>query len=88
MEIIKATALPGYNLELHFSNGENGVVDLSEFAGRGVFMAWEQPGVFEKVAITSEGAVEWPGEIDMCPDSLYLRMTAKRPEELFSSVWA
>ena len=88
MEIIKAKALPGYRLELQFSNGENGVVDLSDFVGRGVFASWQQSGVFEQVAITSDGAVEWPGEIDMCPDALYLRMTGKRPEDLFPSLRA
>jgi Protein of unknown function (DUF2442) len=86
MEIIKAHALPGYRLELQFNNGESGVADLSEFVGRGVFAAWEQPGVFEKVAVTSGGAAEWPGELDMCPDALYLRMTGKKPEELFPSL--
>jgi hypothetical protein len=82
MEIVIAKALPGYRLELRFDNGESGVVDLSEFVGRGVFAAWEQPGVFDRVRV-SEGAVEWPGELDMCPDALYLRMTGKKPEDLF-----
>ena len=86
MEITKAKPLPGHRLDLLFNNGENGVVDLSEFVGRGVFAAWERPGVFEKVAVTSEGAVEWPGELDVCPDALYLRMTAKKPEDLFPSL--
>lgn len=83
MDIFQATPLPGYQLELHFDNGEHGIVDLSEYVGRGVFAVWERPGVFEQVAVTSEGAVEWPGERDMCPDALYLRMTGKKPEELF-----
>jgi hypothetical protein len=78
--------LPGYRLELEFNNGESGVVDLSEFVGRGVFAAWERRGVFEQVTVTSDGAVEWPGEIDMCPDSLYLRLTGKKPEDLFPSL--
>ena len=26
---------------------------------------------------------DWPGEIDFCPDALYLRMTGQRPEQLF-----
>lgn len=86
MEIVKANALPGYRLELQFDNGESGVVDLSEFVGLGVFAAWEQPGVFEQVRVTTEGAVEWPGQLDMCPDALYLRMTGKKPEALFPTL--
>jgi hypothetical protein len=83
MKIIEAKALPRFQLALQFDNGEGGVVDLSEFVGAGVFAAWEEPGVFERVSITAEGAVEWPGELDMCPDALYLRMTGKRPEDVF-----
>jgi hypothetical protein len=86
MEIAKAKALPGYRLELKFSTGECGVVDLSDFVGHGVCKTWEEPRVFEQVRVTAEGAVEWPGEIDFCPDALYLRMTGKKPEDLFPSL--
>ena len=61
MKITDAKALPGYRLELRFDNGESGVVDLSSFVGRGVFAAWQEPGVFEQVRVTSEGAVEFEG---------------------------
>ena len=71
MRITRAESLPNFLLELQFDNGESGVVDLSSLVGRGVFVAWEQPGVFEQVSLTSEGAVEWPGELDLCPDALY-----------------
>ncbi len=83
MTITTAKALAGYRLELQFESGESGVVDLSEYVGRGVCAAWEKPGVFEQVTVTADGAVEWPGEIDFCPDALYLRMTGEKPEDLF-----
>jgi hypothetical protein len=77
MRIITATPLPDFRLKLTFDNTEVGVVDLSSLAGRGVFAAWQQPGVFNQVVVTDDGAVEWPGEIDLCPDALYLTMTGK-----------
>ena len=86
MNIATAKVLPGFRLELHFDNGESGVADLSEFVGRGVFVAWDKAGVFDQVRVTSEGALEWPGEIDMCPDALYLRITGKRAEDLFPAL--
>ncbi len=86
MKIISSKALPQFRLELKFDNGESGVVDVSSLVGRGVFAAWEQPGVFEQVTVTDEGAVEWPGELDLCPDSLYLRMTGKKVEEVFPAL--
>lgn len=86
MRIIAARALPSFRLELQFENGEQGVVDLSEFVGRGVFTAWKQPGTFEQATITTEGSIQWPGELDMCPDALYMRMTGKRPDDVFPTL--
>jgi Protein of unknown function (DUF2442) len=86
MRIVTAKPLPNFRLELRFDNGECGEVDLSDFAGRGVFAAWNTAGLFDQVAVTSDGTVEWPGELDMCPDALYLQMTGQRPEEVFPSL--
>ena len=86
MRITSAKSLPNFQLELQFDNGESGVVDLSPLVGRGVFAAWEMPGVFEQISLTSEGAVEWPGELDLCPDALYLRMTGKKVEDVFPTL--
>jgi len=86
MKITHAKSLPAFRLELRFDNGETGVVDLSSLAGRGVFAAWEKPGVFERVSVSSEGAVEWPGELDLCPDALYLQMTGKKVEDIFPAL--
>ena len=52
-------------------------VDLSDLAGRGVFVAWEDPAVFSQVKLGSHGAIEWPGDLDLCPDALYLRLTVR-----------
>jgi hypothetical protein len=82
MKIMHALALPNFQLELQFDNGERGIVDVSSFAGKGVFAAWNTPDAFESVSVSNEGAVEWPGEIDLCPDALYLRMTGKKPDDV------
>lgn len=86
MKIESAKSLPNYCLELRFDQGEVGQVDLSSFAGRGVFAIWLEPGVFEQVVVTDQGSVQWPGAIDLCPDALYLHMTGKRTEDIFPAV--
>lgn len=86
MRIIAAEPHPSFRLELLFDNGEQGVVDLSGFAGRGVFAAWKHSGIFDQVTITPDGSIQWPGELDMCPDALYMQMTGKRPEEVFPAL--
>jgi hypothetical protein len=86
MKILSATSRSGFKVELSYDNGEVGVVDLSSLAGRGVFAAWNQPSVFEQVSVTPEGALAWPGELDLCPDALYLQMTGKTADEVFPSL--
>jgi hypothetical protein len=72
-----------YRIWLRYEDGAQGEVDLGRLAGEGVFRAWEQPGVFDRVYIAPYGAVAWSDTLDICPDSLYLDLTGKRPEEVF-----
>lgn len=86
MKITHVRPLRGFRLELAFSEGSSGVVDLSDYAGRGVFETWLTPGAFEQVAITDQGALAWPGELYLCPDALYFRLTGKTAAEVFHSL--
>ena len=84
--ITKVKALPGYRLELEFDDGVCGVVDLSDTVGSGVFALWRDPLVFEQVRIGSSGELAWGDRIDLCPDALYLRVTGKKPEDIFPAL--
>jgi len=75
--------LDNYQLWVKFSDGVEGIVDLSEFAGEGVFALWDDYQEFQKVHIGPGGEIAWSEQIDMCPDAIYLRVTGKKPEELF-----
>lgn len=86
MKITSAKPLSGYRVELEFENGNRGIVDLSDYAGIGVFEAWLKSGFFEQIFISEEGALTWPGDLDLCPDAVYMRLTGKRPEEIFPSL--
>ena len=83
MKIIEAVPRQDYKLFLRFENGVAGAVDLSALVGRGVFASWRQSGVFEQAKVTDMGAVEWPGEVDLCPDALYMQLTGLSSEDLF-----
>jgi hypothetical protein len=86
MKIVFVKPASKFAIEVGFEDGAHGIVDLADIAGRGVFLAWLDEGVFEKVKVTEVGALEWPGELDLCPDAIYLRLTGKSPEELFPSL--
>lgn len=80
---ISVNALPNYRLRVTFSDGTEGVVDLSDLVGQGVFKAWEDEKFFAGVHIGPNRQIQWSEEIDLCPDAIYLRLTGKTPEELF-----
>ncbi len=80
---LEVRALGPYRIWLRYQDGTQGEVDLSHLAGKGVFSVWDHEGVFAKVRLGPHGAIEWPGDVDLCPDAIYLRLTGKRPEEVF-----
>ena len=86
MKITEAKPVDGYRVFLRFNDGVSGIVDLKDLAGRGVFRAWLEEGVFEQLSISATGALEWPGDLDLCPDALYLQLTGKSAGEVFPSL--
>lgn len=80
---IDVRAVAPYRIWLRYDDGTEGEVDLGHLAGRGVFAAWARAGVFAQVGLGPHGRIQWPGDLDLCPDALYLRLTGKRPEDLF-----
>jgi hypothetical protein len=85
-KITQFKVLEDYRVELSFSDGFRGVVDLSDLTGRGVFSAWEDYAEFSKAGIGDAGELVWPGGIDLCPDALYLRASGKKPEDIFPAL--
>jgi hypothetical protein len=78
--------LDGYCVELTFSDGVCGVVDLANrIVGRGgVFAPLEEPQFFRQASVDNElGTIVWPNGADFCPDLLYRWATGvavQRPE--------
>jgi hypothetical protein len=83
---IEVKALENYKLWIKYADGEEGEVDLSHLAGKGVFSVWDDYAVFEKVYIGRYGEIAWSEEIDICPDNIYMEITGKTPEELFPNL--
>jgi hypothetical protein len=76
--VVEARALPGFRVWVRFADGTIGEDDLSGLVGQGVFKRWEQPGEFEHLRVDSDaGTVVWPGDLDIAPDALYARITAR-----------
>lgn len=85
-KITDIKVLSNYNIWLKYSDGTEGTVNLSHLVGKGVFSLWNNYEEFRKVSIGSSGELIWGEEVDLCPDSLYLQITGKKPEELFPDI--
>jgi hypothetical protein len=85
-KIVKVRPTRGFCLELTFDDGVSGSVDLSDLAGKGVFAAWLDPSAFARVRIGSSGELVWDEQVDLCPDAMYLRVTGKKPEDVFPAL--
>ena len=82
-KLLEVKPLQKFRLWLRYDDETTGEVDLSDLAGRGVFNAWENEEFFKVVRIGSHGELMWGEDLDLCPDSVYMRLTKKSPEEVF-----
>lgn len=83
-EPIAVEARDGFTIWIEFDDGVSGEIDLSHLAGKEICKAWLDRSYFEQVHIPEYRAIAWPGgQIDLCPDSLYMRLTGLTYEEVY-----
>lgn len=71
--IAEVRPLPGFKLWVRFNDGVSGTVSLGPLihsAHSGVFSALCDESLFSQVRL-EYGAVTWPGELDLAPDTMY-----------------
>jgi hypothetical protein len=62
-------------LLLTFSNGELRFFDMEPLLDYPAFRPLRNPALFQSVQV-AYGTVVWPGDIDLCPDTLYCESVA------------
>ena len=70
--VVRLMPQPDHRLLLEFDNGEMRLFDLTPWLDKGVFRALRDSTEFAQAQVV-DGSVEWPGEIDLSFDTLYLR---------------
>ena len=63
--------LENHELLLTFTNGEERIFDAKPYLDKGVFKRLRERNTFFGAHVVA-GSVEWPGEIDLSYDTLYL----------------
>lgn len=69
-EVTKVIPQAPWVLHVQFADGLEGTVRLEKSHLTGVFEPLQDLHFFEQVYI-EDGAVTWPGEIDLAPDAMY-----------------
>ncbi|MDP1901614.1 MAG: DUF2442 domain-containing protein [Rubrivivax sp.] len=69
--VTAVTPLEGCALLLQFNNGDRRRMDVRPYLAYPVFERLREPAFFALVQ-ADHGTVNWPGGIDLDPDSLYL----------------
>lgn len=79
---ISIEPLSAYRLRIVFSDGTQGVIDLSDDVGRGVFAPLADEAYFGTVHIGRFGQIAWSGDLEICPDAAYAEITGRIPVEI------
>ena len=67
--------LPGNRIYPRYADGAEGDVDLSEVVGRDVFSRLSDPEHFGTVYITESGDMPCGQDLELCADTLYVKLT-------------
>ena len=78
----RVEALPGYRIRVAYPDGVEGIIDLSEDVGRGVFAPLADEAFFQTVHLGSYGQIAWSEEIEICPDSAYQEIVSHAASEV------
>ena len=81
---VAVRALPKHHIYIRFSDGAEGEVDLSDFAAKELLAPWSDPEFFQQVHVGQHRQIKWNDDIELCPDTIYMRLTGKTLAEYFS----
>jgi hypothetical protein len=69
-DVIEVKPEPDYHLFVRFADGVSGRLRIAPERMTGALAPLRDDGFFKQVTI-DQGAVAWPGEIDLAPDAMY-----------------
>ncbi len=82
-KVVSVKALEKYKIHVAFADGVSGILDLQDLAGKEIFSIWNVDDNFQKVAITENGGIGWPGDLDIDVINAYCEIKGITPDQLF-----
>ena len=81
-KVASVKAIEKYKILLKYDDGTEGILDLSDSAGKGVFQYWVEGNNFFNVSIDPiGGGISWSPKLDICPNAAYLILKGLTFEE-------
>ncbi len=78
-DVTKVQPYPDYSIRAEFETGEVRHFDMRPYLDYPAFAPLKEPGFFMRAHV-EHGTVVWSEDIDLSPDSLYLRGTVCDPD--------
>ena len=78
----KIEALSGFRIRVAYSDGTEGVIDLSADVGRGLFAPLADEEFFQTVHIGRFGQIAWSEDLEICSDAAYQEITGRTATEV------
>jgi hypothetical protein len=76
-DVIKASYVGEYKIELQFDDGKRGIVDFCRYLEKGgVFQRFKDIEFFRNFSVNEDiGTITWNDEVDVAPETLYAEAT-------------
>ena len=75
-DVIYVETIAPLALQVQFADGTAGKVQFEPSHLTGVFVTLRDPAIFNQAYI-DDGAVAWPGNLDLAPDAMYAAIKAR-----------
>ena len=82
-DIARAVPGEGFRVWVEYHNGEQGVAELEDLLDDGLYCGWRNRGYFETVRPQGDSLVWGDGELDIAPESVYMRVTGADLDEVW-----
>jgi hypothetical protein len=79
LDVTTVKPLPGHRIYVELVSGLRGIFDLTPYLDHGVLRELRDPAYFNRVGIQL-GAVTWPHEQDIAPETLLAGLTPVETE--------
>ncbi|MDP1652075.1 MAG: DUF2442 domain-containing protein [Rhodocyclaceae bacterium] len=76
-DVVRVRAMPDYAIVAEFATGEVRRLDMRPYLEFPAFSALKENNLFMRARV-AHGTVEWNDEIDLSPDTIYMRGQANK----------